>query len=356
MRHLIDFNDLALEEWDEIYGICRDILDRPRDFIDAARGKVMANLFFEPSTRTSFSFQTAMMRLGGGVFGFSDPSASSVSKGEKLKDTIIMCSSYADAVVMRNPKEGAAKAASLYANAPVINAGDGGHFHPSQTLTDLTTIMQCFGTLKGLNIGLCGDLKFGRTTHSLIKALCRFEGTRFYLISPRELSIPAYIRDYLAENGQKYVEVTGLEATLPQLDVLYMTRIQRERFTDPGAYERLKNIYTLNSRKMTMAKKDMIVMHPLPRVDEIHMDMDGDPRALYFKQAEYGMTIRMALLLWLMEPQREYAPFIPPFEGEQRCVNPSCITRTEPYVPVLKNTIGGESYCAYCDKQLPGED
>ncbi|MDL2273862.1 aspartate carbamoyltransferase [Oscillospiraceae bacterium OttesenSCG-928-G22] len=352
MEHLIDFNDMPLSEWDAMYSLFRDILHRPGDYADALRGKLIANLFFEPSTRTSFSFQGAMLRLGGGVFGFSDPGASSVSKGERLKDTVMMCSSYADLLVMRNPKEGAAKAASLYAACPVINAGDGGHLHPTQTLTDLATILQLRGRLTGLNIGLCGDLKNGRTIHSLIKALSRYEGNRFYLISPRELEMPAYIRDFLKQKEQAYVEVLGLEPTMPQLDVLYMTRIQRERFDDPAAYERLKNVYTLNAQKMKLGRNDLIVMHPLPRVDEIHMDMDGDPRAAYFKQARYGMFVRMALLLTLSKRGWSEPEFLPPNRSGHACDNPNCITGYEAYLPERRREEGGRVYCGYCDKEI----
>ena len=255
MRHLIDFGDLTRAEWESLYQRCSDIMDHPADFMDACRGRVMASLFYEPSTRTNFSFQTAMLRVGGTVFGFADPKSTSTAKGETLKDTIKMVSGYADVVVMRNPKEGAAKAASLYSDVPVINAGDGGHMHPTQTTADLTTITRLRGKVDGLSVGLCGDLKNGRTVHSLIKALAKFEGIKFFLIAPRELAVPEYMRAFMREHGMWFTEVTGLEAVIPQLDVLYMTRIQRERFVDPLEYERCKGVYVLTRRKLDRAKK-----------------------------------------------------------------------------------------------------
>ena len=295
MRHLIDFGDLSRAEWESLYQRCSAIMDHPADFLDACRGRVMASLFYEPSTRTNFSFQAAMLRVGGTVFGFADPRSTSTAKGETLKDTIKMVSGYADVVVMRSPKEGAAKAASLYSHVPVINAGDGGHMHPTQTTADLTTITRLRGKVDGLSVGLCGDLKNGRTVHSLIKALAKFDGVKFYLIAPRELAVPEYLRAFMKERGLWFVEVTGLEPVIPQLDVLYMTRIQRERFVDPLEYERNKGIYVLTRRKLERGRKDLLVMHPLPRVDEISIDVDDDPRAVYFDQARYGMFARMAL-------------------------------------------------------------
>ncbi len=352
MRHIIDFNDMTMDEWNSLYSLCREIMANPMDFRDELRGKTMASLFFEPSTRTNFSFQTAMLKLGGGVFGFSDPQFSSVSKGETIKDTVIMCSSYADVIVMRTPWEGSAKAASLYSQCPVINAGDGGHLHPTQTLADLTTITELRGSASNLNIGLCGDLKNGRTVHSLIKALSRFENVSFFLISPRELAIPSYVRSFMNENGQKYVEVSNLESTMPQLDVLYMTRIQRERFSDPAEYERHRHAYILNAQKMKLARKDMIVMHPLPRVDEISQDVDGDPRAAYFKQAEYGLYIRMALLLSVTRDGKGLPEFVAPEVRPHACHNPRCITATNPYLPIINKQENGTVCCGYCDKEI----
>ena len=351
MRHLIDFGDMTRQEWDELYRKASEIIDHPADFVDACKGKVSCNLFYEPSTRTNFSFQTAMLRLGGSVFGFADPNSSSVAKGETLKDTIKMVSGYADVVVMRTPWEGAAKAASLYSNVPVINAGDGGHMHPTQTMADLTTITRLRGGVDGLSIGLCGDLKNGRTVHSLIKAMEKFKNVKFYLISPRELAVPEYIRAFMKAHNMWNVEVTGLEAVIPQLDVLYMTRIQRERFVDPLEYERNKGIYVLNRRKLDRAKKDLLVMHPLPRVDEIAVDVDDDPRAVYFDQARYGMFARMALLMDLANQPR--LPQEPVEIGTKPvCHNPNCITQTQPYLPPLAKKVGDVDCCAFCDAAL----
>ena len=352
MRHLIDFGDLPRQEWDALYARASQIMDAPEKFVDVCRGKVAANLFYEPSTRTNFSFQTAMLRLGGTVFGFADPNSSSVAKGETLKDTIKMVSGYADVIVMRTPWEGAAKAASLYSNVPVINAGDGGHMHPTQTMADLTTMTRLLGGADGLSIGLCGDLKNGRTVHSLIKAMAKFRDVKFFLIAPRELAVPDYMRAFMRENGLWFTEVTGLESVIPQLDVLYMTRIQKERFVDPLEYERNKGIYVLTRRKLDRAKQHMLVMHPLPRVDEITVDVDDDPRAVYFQQARYGMYARMALLEHLALQARQEE--LPPVEIGTRpvCTNPRCITQTQPYLPPLVKRIGDVDCCAFCDAAL----
>ncbi len=352
LRHLISIDAISLKQWDELYGLCRDIIINPQEYASSCRGKVMASLFYEPSTRTSFSFQAAMMRLGGSVFGFSDPGASSVSKGETLMDTVRICSAYADVIVMRTPWEGSALAASLYSEVPVVNAGDGGHMHPTQTLTDLTTICQKRGKIEGLNVGLCGDLKNGRTVHSLILALSKFPNISFYLISPRDLAAPDYILSHLKEKKQKYIEVTSLEASLPQLDILYMTRIQKERFTDPLEYERNKGVYVLTKRKLERAKKDLLVMHPLPRVDEIAIDVDTDPRAVYFEQARYGMYIRMALLLTMCSMPRLSPPAYETGKGAV-CKNARCITQTEQYLPALTRIAGERRQCLFCDKEIP---
>ncbi len=352
IRNLIDFGDISRADWDEIYARAFRIMDNPLEFSDACRGRVCCNLFYEPSTRTNFSFQTAMLRLGGSVFGFSDPNSSSVAKGETLKDTIKMVSGYADVIVMRHPKEGAARAASLYSDVPVINAGDGGHMHPTQTMADLTTILRLRGSADGLAVGLCGDLKYGRTVHSLIKALAKFNDIKFFLISPRDLAIPGYIREFMQENGQRFVEVTGLEAVIPLLDVLYMTRVQRERFTDPLEYERNKGIYILSAKKLKRARPNLLVMHPLPRVDEITADVDDDPRAVYFQQARYGMFARMALLMDLAHQERFSPPPVPIGDGRPVCSNPNCITQTERYLPPLVNQNGSGPCCAYCDKEI----
>lgn len=352
MRHLIDFGDITRVEWDALYKRCEAIIAAPEDYLDACRGKVCANLFYEPSTRTNFSFQAAMLRLGGQVFGFADPQSSSVSKGETLKDTVKMVSGYADVIVMRTPWEGAAKAASLYSPVPVINAGDGGHMHPTQTIADLVTMTHLRGGVDGLTIGVCGDLKYGRTVHSLIKAMEKFKGVRFYLISPRELAVPEYMKDFMRQQGIQHLEVTGLEPILPQLDVLYMTRIQRERFVDPLEYERCKGIYVLTRSKLARAKKDLLVMHPLPRVDEIDVDVDDDPRAVYFKQARYGMFGRMALLSDLAnQPRLEQVEPVEIGHGHV-CRNPRCITQTEHYLPPLKREVEGKLCCGFCDKEL----
>ena len=352
MRHLIDFGDLTRQEWDELYARASSIMDDPSRYIDACRGRVMASLFYEPSTRTNFSFQTAMLRLGGTVFGFADPNSSSVAKGETLKDTVKMVSGYADVVVMRTPWEGAAKAASLYSHVPVVNAGDGGHMHPTQTTADLTAITRLLGKVDGLSVGLCGDLKNGRTVHSLVKALAKFKNIRFFLISPRELAIPDYMRTFMLEKDMRFTEVTGLDAVIPQLDVLYMTRIQRERFVDPLEYERNKGIYILTRRKLERAKEKMLVMHPLPRVDEITVDVDDDPRAAYFEQARYGMFARMALLADLANQPRLDRTEAVEIGTKPVCCNPRCITQTQPYLPPLVKKVGGADCCAFCDSAL----
>lgn len=350
-RNLIDFIDITPEEFEELYALFEKIMRSPGDFINCCRGKVSANLFYEPSTRTNLSFQTAMLRLGGSVIGFSDPGSSSVSKGESLKDTIAMMSNYADAIVIRNPQEGAARAASLYSRVPVINAGDGGHLHPTQTLADMSTIRMQLGRFDGLNIGLCGDLKNGRTVHSLIKAFSRYPEIRFYLISPRELQIPTYVRRFMDAHKQKYIETTSLDATIDHLDVLYMTRIQRERFTSESEYNKHKSSYILKRSKLSRARENMLILHPLPRVDEIHVDVDDDPRALYFAQARYGMYMRMALLATMLKhPARDPAPVS---IGGCRCENPRCITQTERYLPPLTHSSDGITYCSYCDKEIP---
>ncbi len=351
LYNLIDIEDLTMDEWHEIYTLASQIIDHPLDFADALRGRVMASLFFEPSTRTKFSFQTAMLRLGGSVFGFADPNSSSASKGETLKDTVKMVSAYADVIVMRSPQEGAAKAASLYSEVPVINAGDGGHMHPTQTLTDLVTITKLRGSIDGLNIGLCGDLKNGRTVHSLIKALSKFQNISFTLISPPDLAIPSYMRDFLISHDQRFIEVTNLDAAMPQLDVLYMTRVQRERFTDPLEYDRLKGVYILTRSKLRRAKPELLILHPLPRVDEIAQDVDDDPRAAYFEQARYGMYTRMALLTKIVaQGRRRPAPV--EIGTKPLCHNKNCITQHDLYLPPLTKQISGKCCCAYCDKEI----
>lgn len=301
-KHLIDPMDFSISELNEIFNLSEEIIENPKKFAHICEGKILASLFYEPSTRTRFSFEAAMMRLGGKILGFSEASSSSASKGETLADTIKMVSIYADVIAMRHPREGSARVASKYSSVPVINAGDGGHQHPTQTLTDLLTIKSLKKSLTGHTVGLCGDLKHGRTVHSLIKAMSRYEDIKFILISPKELTIPQYIREeILSQNNIEVREVERLEEVISELDILYMTRIQKERFFNEEEYLRLKDSYTLDMEKMNMAKSDMIVMHPLPRVNEISMEVDLDSRAAYFKQAEYGMYVRMALIVKLLE-------------------------------------------------------
>lgn len=301
MRHLMTPLDFSKEELEKLLDLGNDIEKNPEKYAHACAGKKLATLFYEPSTRTRLSFEAAMMNLGGNVLGFSSAASSSASKGESVSDTIRMISCYADICAMRHPKEGAPMVASRVSKIPVINAGDGGHQHPTQTLTDLLTIRSLKGRLDNLKIGLCGDLKFGRTVHSLIKALSRYEGISFVLISPEELKLPEYIReDVLDAQGIPYEEVEYIEDAMSELDVLYMTRIQRERFFNEADYIRLKDFYILDKKKMSLAKDDMLVLHPLPRVNEISVEVDNDPRAAYFKQVQYGVYVRMALILTLL--------------------------------------------------------
>ena len=301
MRSLIDIIDLSVEEIDELIQSANDIIKNPEKYREACRYKKLATLFFEPSTRTRLSFEAAMMELGGKVLGFSEAASSSASKGESVSDTVRVVSCYADIIAMRHPKEGARMVASMHAGVPVINAGDGGHNHPTQTLTDLLTIKREKGRLDHLTIGLCGDLKFGRTVHSLIAAMSRYADIRFVLISPEELSLPDYVkRDILDRKQISYTETGSLEEAMPQLDVLYMTRVQRERFFNEADYIRLKNSYILSLAKLANAKEELCIMHPLPRVNEIEPEVDSDPRACYFKQVLNGKYARMALIMKLL--------------------------------------------------------
>jgi aspartate carbamoyltransferase catalytic subunit len=294
--------DFSVEELDQLLNLAHDIELHPEKYAHACDGKKLATLFYEPSTRTRLSFEAAMLNLGGSVLGFSSAASSSASKGESVSDTIRMISCYADICAMRHPKEGAPMVASMASSIPVINAGDGGHQHPTQTLTDLLTIRSLKGRLDHFTIGLCGDLKFGRTVHSLVRALSRYEGVNFIFISPEELKVPDYIKeDVLEANNIPYQEVERIEDVMPELDVLYMTRVQKERFFNEEDYVRLKDFYILNNQKMKLAKDDMIVMHPLPRVNEISVEVDKDPRAAYFRQVQYGVYARMALILTLLE-------------------------------------------------------
>ena len=300
-RSLIEPMDLSLAELDDILNLADRIMHDPAAYADKCKGKVLATLFYEPSTRTRLSFESAMLRLGGSVMGFSSAESSSAAKGESVADTIRTVACYADIAAMRHPKEGAPMVAAMKANIPVINAGDGGHQHPTQTLTDLLTIQTLKGKINNFTIGLCGDLKFGRTVHSLIKALSRYENIKFILISPDELRVPDYIREeVLMKNGIEFMEVERLENIIGELDVLYMTRVQKERFFNEADYIRLKDSYIVDNKKMSNAKKDMILMHPLPRVNEISVEVDNDPRAAYFIQAKCGMYVRMALILKLL--------------------------------------------------------
>lgn len=300
-KHLIEPNDFSLNELDEIFELANRIITNPKDFASICKGKILGTLFYEPSTRTRLSFEAAMLRLGGQIIGFSDANASSVAKGESLRDTIQTVGCYADVIAIRHPLEGSAKVASMYSNIPVINAGDGGHQHPTQTLTDLLTIKKFKDNLSDNVVALCGDLKHGRTVHSLIKALSRYKNNKFILISPKELKIPNYIRtEVLEKNNIEYLEIEDLEEGIKSADILYMTRVQKERFSNPYDYERLKDTYILTKEKINLAKEDMIVMHPLPRVNEISYEVDEDKRAKYFEQAKYGMYARMALICKLL--------------------------------------------------------
>ncbi|MBQ2733932.1 MAG: aspartate carbamoyltransferase [Clostridia bacterium] len=356
MRSLIDIVDFSNEELDALMQTASDIIANPDKYAEACKRKKLASLFFEPSTRTRLSFEAAMLELGGSVIGFSEANSSSASKGESVADTARVIGCYADIIAMRHPREGAPYVASLHAGVPVINAGDGGHCHPTQTLADLFTIYREKGGCDDLTVGFCGDLKYGRTVHSLITALSRYNNVRIVLISPDELRLPGYIKkEVLEKNGMDYTETPSLEDTLPELDILYMTRIQRERFDDMAVYERLKDSYVLTAEKMKAAKADMCVLHPLPRVNEISVDVDDDPRACYFKQVENGKYMRMALILKLLadkdvqtaDSEAEYVE-----NAMLKCTNPRCIVMVE---QELKHRFRctdkekGVYRCVYCD-------
>ena len=359
MRSLISILDFTTEELDQLIATAKDIIAHPEKYWDACKHKKLATLFFEPSTRTRLSFEAAMLELGGTVLGFSEAGSSSAAKGESVADTAHMISCYADIMAMRHPREGAPYVASRAASIPVINAGDGGHNHPTQTLADLLTINRELGRLNNLTIGLCGDLKYGRTVHSLIEAMSRYEGIKFVLISPKELQLPDYIRYNVLEKHQiPYTEVTDMEAAMPELDVLYMTRIQRERFEDPAEYERLKNSYILTAEKMNLAKEKMAVLHPLPRVNEISVKVDDDPRAAYFRQALNGKYMRMALILKLLDeakadPVKE-AVDTTDFVYDFVCKNPKCISLVEQELPQifkLTDKAANIHRCIYCEQK-----
>ena len=345
MKNLIDILDLSVEEIDKLINTSLDIIANPWKYSSACSGKILGALFFEPSTRTRLSFTSAMMSLGGNVLGFDNAGSTSTAKGETVADTIRMVSAYSDIIAMRHPKEGAPIVAAKNSSVPIINAGDGGHFHPTQTLTDLLMIKRRFGRLDNLTVGLCGDLKYGRTVHSLIAALSRYENIKFVLISPAELALPDYMKNEVLK-GQDYREVTDLEAEIGSLDILYMTRIQGERFADKDEYERLKDIYILSKAKLKNAKPTLSILHPLPRVNEIDVDVDDDERADYFLQAEGGRYIRMALILKLLSEKDTAGKY--ELVGEKnpriRCKNRHCITSERGVTPLFR-----DGKCIYCD-------
>ncbi len=351
-KHLIDLNDYSVSSWNKIITLAQMIKSNPQDYSQKCNGKIMATLFYEPSTRTQMSFQTAMLRLGGSIIGFDNPETSSVAKGENLKDTTKIVSSYADIMVMRHPAEGSAKAAALTSDCPIINAGDGGHLHPTQTLTDLLTLCEKKGTLSNLTVGLCGDLKNGRTVHSLLKALSCYNNNKFILISTKELQLPFYIKDILNASNSSYVEVSSLEEAISDLDVLYMTRIQKERFSSEEEYYSQKNVYILDKPKLLKAKKDLIILHPLPRVDEITIDVDDDSRAMYFDQAKNGVFVRMALIISILENQMATQLLSGKIHNGVCCHNKRCITQVENYLPKSFNGSGDIIECEYCDERI----
>lgn len=351
-KNLIDLEDMTTEQIDKVVKKAKKIMQNPADYRHACDGKILATLFYEPSTRTQMSFQTAMLKLGGRTIGFDNPMNSSVSKGESLKDTITIIGGYADIIAIRHPVEGTAMAASLYSDVPLINCGDGGHLHPTQTLTDIVTLSCEKGRLDNLKIGVCGDLLNGRTVHSLIKTLAKYDNNSFVLISTKELSVPIYIIDILEKNGCKYEFSNNLAEAIADLDVLYMTRIQRERFKSEEEYKSQKNVFVLDKEKLDKAKDDMIILHPLPRVNEITVDIDDDPRALYFKQAQYGMYGRMALILLLLQDEDFLIKGRNADISEHKCNNPKCIIQSEDYLPKLSYNKKGMVMCSFCDKRI----
>ncbi len=347
MRNLIDILDFSKDELYSLVCTAKDMIDNPEKYAEAAKGKILATLFFEPSTRTRLSFTSAMMSLGGNVLGISEASSSSVAKGETLADTVRMVSSYSDIIAMRHPNEGAPIVASRVSSVPIINAGDGGHFHPTQTLTDLLTINRKKGRFNKLTIGVCGDLKYGRTVHSLIAAMSRYSDNNFVLISPDELKLPDYVKEEYLKGKCSFTECKTIEEAVPKLDILYMTRIQEERFASKEEYERLKDSYVLTLDKLAGSKRDLAVMHPLPRVNEIAVEVDDDPRAAYFEQAANGRYIRMALILKLLE-SKSFKSDIPSGKEDEAliCDNPHCISNAERGIKKLYS--GGR--CIYCDQ------
>lgn len=351
VRNLIDLNQLSLGELDDIVDMAGRISQHPTHYCSACRDKLMATLFYEPSTRTQMSFQSAMLRLGGKIIGFDNPSGTSVAKGESLKDTVTVLSGYTDILTIRHPIEGAAMAASLYSDVPVINAGDGGHLHPTQTLTDIVTLRNVVGRTDNLVIGMCGDLANGRTVHSLCRSMSRYGGNSFVFISTEKLSMPQYIKDYVKSMGCEYSEIRTLEEAIPYLDVLYMTRIQRERFDSIEEYEAQKGIYVLDGKKMALGRPELCVLHPLPRVDEISYEVDDDPRAYYFKQTLYGMYARMALIIRMTSEHESREPAKQEETPDFTCHNPKCITRYEKYLPHLTIDTPKGRVCAYCEHE-----
>ncbi|MDD4773948.1 MAG: aspartate carbamoyltransferase [Eubacteriales bacterium] len=352
-RHLIDYNDISGEDWAMLIDLANDIKKSPNRYTSECKTKVMATLFYEPSTRTQLSFQTAMLRLGGQVIGFSDPKNSSIAKGESLRDTIKIVSGYADITVIRNPIEGAAYAASLYSTVPVINAGDGSHLHPTQTMTDMYTIVREKGRYENLTIGFCGDLANGRTVHSLAKAFSYYKNNTLYFISTEALRLPQYIINLLSDSGNKIYIVDSLEEHIAAFDILYMTRIQRERFGSVEEYEAQSGIYILNSEKLKQAKDDLLIMHPLPKTDEISFEVDDDPRSKYFEQAENGLYIRMALILLLCENYGyKITPPVYPMPQRRFCSNARCISNHERYLPEKIKRSGSGSLCEYCENTV----
>lgn len=356
MKHLLNILDFSTQEIDELISVASDIMANPDAYNEACKHKTLATLFFEPSTRTRLSFESAMLSLGGNVLGFSSASSSSSSKGESVSDTVTVVSGYVDIIAMRHPKEGAPFVAKDKSFVPIINAGDGGHYHPTQTLADLLTIKRKKGRLNNMTVGFVGDLKYGRTVHSLIEAMSRYEGISFVLISPDELKLPDFVKnEYIVKKGIPFTESTSLEGSIADVDVLYMTRIQQERFTDRAEYERLKDVYVLDVQKMTLAKDDCIVLHPLPRVNEISVKVDDDPRACYFEQTRCGKFIRMALILKLLKEKDCADATVKKtglYEGGP-CVNPHCISTTEQELaPMVYKDGNGVVRCAYCDAEI----
>lgn len=359
MRHLIDPTDLSLEETDRIIALAEEIIADRRKYAQSCCGKKLATLFYEPSTRTRLSFTSAMMELGGNVIGFSDAKNSSVSKGETVQDTVRVINCFADIIAMRHSVEGAPLAAAEVSRTPIINAGDGSHSHPTQTLTDLLTIKRELGRLDNLTVGFCGDLKFGRTVHSLIKALSRYENVKVILIAPPELRLPSYIKAEVCDRcGVDYRETSDMESAMPELDILYMTRVQKERFLDEEEFDRVKDCFVLNKKKLAAAKPEMAILHPLPRVNEILQEVDADPRAAYFRQVENGKFVRMALILRMLEWAKE-DPTPSDAAGEDviseghACSNPRCISNLEQVKPLFREsqTEPGTYRCAYCESR-----